>query len=61
MNRVLWFVAFLLLVVYLRVQVKRDEPYIKMEQQCIQDAVGYDGMQECFKLMERNKAIREQR
>ena len=61
MKQLIWIAAFLFIVFWVHNRVEEDRPFVEAEKQCIKDAVGYDGMQECFKLMDRNKAIREQR
>lgn len=61
MKQLIYIAAFLFIVFWVHNRVEEDKPFVEAEKQCIKDAVGYDGMQECFKLMDRNKAIREQR
>ena len=61
MKQLIWMAAFLFIIFWVHNRVEEDKPRLEAEKQCIKDAVGYDGMQECFKLMDKHKAEREKR
>lgn len=59
--RVIWVIAFIALVLYIRTSYEKEKPIIAAERECIQNAVGYNDVQECFRFMDRNKEARENR
>ena len=60
-GNVIWIAAFLFILLGTRHYSEEIQADIDQEKQCIEEASGYAGMQECFKLMDRNREAREKR
>ena len=61
MKQTIWLAAFAFIIFWVHNRTEEERPIIETEKQCIKEAVGYDDMQECFKLMDKHKAEREKR
>ena len=61
MKQLIYIATFLFIVFWVHNRVEEDKPFVEAEKQCIKEAVGYDDMQDCFKLMDKHKAERDKR
>ena len=61
MKQLIYLAALAFVVFWVHNRTEEERPIIETEKQCIKEAVGYDEMQECFKLMDKHKAEREKR
>ena len=61
MKKIIYIAAFLFIVIWVNNRVEQDKPFVEAEKNCLNNAIGYDDMQECFKLMDKHKAERDKR
>lgn len=59
MKQLIYLAVLAFVVFWVHNRAEEELPIIETEKQCIKEAVGYDDMQECFKLMDKHKAERD--